>query len=224
MISRRILKRARTLHKQVFDTLLTYEGKTVRVLALKKALNKKLSRQHGVTFTHLKERHHDRIYAVGQFEYSPLESSIEILLCYAEDQYQLTTVVIHDLGVQIVQTMIHELTHREQHKSQKRRRASLDSEVEYLSNKHEIDAYANDIAYGLFINNKESVVGKGSKIKLDECPNLYGFHQAFSFADPELRRLTVKIYRNIDYLNSVFTKVNNKATTITLASKVANKL
>ena len=208
----------------MFDTLYALEGKTVRVITLKQALNKKLSRQHGVVFLHLKESHYDRIYAVGQFEYDSQESSIEILLCYSADKYHLTPEVIHDLGVQIVQTMVHEITHREQHKSQKRRRATLEAPVEYLSNKHEIDAYANDIAYGLFINNKEYVVGKGSKIKLDECPNLYGFHQAFSFADSELRRLTIKIYRNLVYLHSMFAKVNNKTATVALTPIKTNKL
>jgi hypothetical protein len=226
MIAKRILKRARTLHKQVFDVLYSYLNKNVRISTLKMALNKKLSRQHGVIFTQLRERSYDGIYAVGQFEYSdlPINASIEILLCYSEDLYHFTPELIHNVGVQITQTLIHELTHREQHKSQNRRRASLEQDVDYLSNKHEIDAYANDIAYGLFIDNKEYVVEKGSKIKLDECPNLYGFHQAFSFSNPELRRLTVKIYKNIEYLNSMFVKVDNKTATVTLASKETNKL
>jgi hypothetical protein len=218
MIAQRILKRAAILHKQVYTVLAGYAGKTVKASTLRVALNKKLGRQHGLIFRQSATPEAYGVVVEGMFEYTDSHrTTIDITLCYSIELIDMTASMIAELCVKLVQTIIHELTHREQHKSIRKRGSrarSISIATEYLANKHEIDAYANDVAYELFVTTKADLLRNGSKVSLGECLHLAVFFEHFNPTSDEYRRLIRKVYRNLSVLHSTFANVDIKTTTI----------
>jgi hypothetical protein len=219
MISQRILKRAATLHKQVSAILAAYSGKTVKTSTIRVALNKKLGRQHGVTFRQFSVHDAGGLAVQGMFEYTDSHhpTSIDITFFYDEDKHVMSKPFIADLCMKIVQAMVHELTHREQHKSIRKsgkHARGLIYSKEYLANKHEIDAYANDVAYELFVKKKTDLLSKGSAVSLDECLHLAVFYERFGSDTEEYRRMNKKLYKNLAFLRSAFAKVHVEAPTV----------
>lgn len=219
MISHRILKRAAILHKQVSAVLACYRDKTVTISRLRVGLNKKLGRQHGVTFRQQSCPSAHGLAVEGMFEYmdSHHPTLIDITFYYSDERYVMTPDFIREVTMRIVQALIHELTHREQHKSIRKsgkHARSVHMTSEYLGSKHEIDAYANDVAYELFINKKTDLLAKGSSVSLQECLHLAVFYERFGSDTPEYRSMNKKLYRNLVILQSTFANVNVEASTV----------
>jgi hypothetical protein len=202
-ISERILKRSKTLDRQVSEVLAKAKER-VYVARLVAALNERL-RHHGVRVKQHRVSDlgpHVAVTGYCDYDYELRRSNIVVNICYSERRLDLTTSK-RELSQEIVAVLVHELTHREQQKKRPSV-AFLGSKqnIEYLSLPDEIDAFANDLAYlmhmrGITIND----------VMLPQTNKGHDLHHLRAYQTmvprtPTINRLYKKLYRNLVYLGS----------------------
>lgn len=141
------------------------------------------------------------VSGICDYDFETRRSHIEIYLSTnsSTKKVEITDNLIRDITC----TVVHEVTHREQQKLKSSRaylRSSSD-ELEYLMLPDEIDAYANDIAFDLYLQ------GLGleylREFHHDDSNNYsLSMYAAHLRETKELKRLYRKIYLNLIYLNS----------------------
>jgi hypothetical protein len=195
MISQRVLKRSKTLERQVSRVLDVIPART-RIHKIVAALNGRL-RHLAVRFRQQKEPSLGTSLALTgycDYDFETRRSEIVVSLCYSDPLVDL----VNDnkfLVNEIVAVLIHEMTHREQQKKRPGFAFSgFESDANYLTSLDEISAYANDLAYLLH--------SRGIPLEADisDHPAHLQIYREQLKGTPELRRLYGKIYKNLDYL------------------------
>jgi hypothetical protein len=204
-ISSKVLKRSKTLESQVIDVFNNCNLR-VNISKLVAALNERLLR-HSVRFRQQKGDFTKlNIVVTGHHEFSSIRGGSELVITL---NYPNTTVYLCDecntrLPYDIVGVLVHELTHREQHKA----RSGDASFKNWLDNTSdsticdEIEAYANEAAYILY--SAGYTISRWCSRKLSPTTR-------FEVGDMDLsvkqrRRYTKKLYSNLIYLESRKTK------------------
>lgn len=188
------------IQNQVGEALRTSKKRTIGKIV--QALNEHCQLPNVWFHQQKVEKLSDMVLIAGYCQYARRNADIDIYLQYSDASVSFTTPSNQDFPIRVVATLLHELTHKKQFGKWCGRSINhADSDLKtYLAAHIEIDAFALEIAYELWIRNIASVLRNIDDIDPYSCPHLTEYRIEFGKDHPVYRKLLKKIVQNLSEL------------------------
>lgn len=184
----------------VGDALKNQKGKTVGKIV--QSLNENCQVPHMSFHQQRVSNLSDAVLVAGLCQYEKRQAEIDIYLQYSDFMVSFTTPFNQDFPVRVVATILHEMAHRKQFSKwcgDNVNRGSTDNKT-YLAEHIEIDAFALEIAYELWVKGKTSILRDIDNLDPYTCPHLIEYRVEFGINHPIYKRLIRKIVKNLSEL------------------------